>query len=748
MWEDLGAVSAYAIVKEKGYTGTEEEFARMLINAEKIPELMEDVDYLKRNCTGGAGSSGGSGTGSNGKDGVGILEVKQTTTSTEDGGTNIVTVTKTNGEKSTFQVRNGSKGSTGKTPNITIGTVNTLESGQSATASITGTTENPVLNLGIPKGANGSGTSSGTVDTSKTFMTGLHVYSTEVLADLDNMEDNRAYLISCHGVKNVPVDAGGMACSVGFSNKCVVHIYTCLEDSRTFIRTKNGAAFGSWKELQNNESSNVEVTESPYKGKTIVAFGDSIIAGWGWKEGTGVVQPLKEKYPDATWINKAESGANFATTSNPEHTPIVTQIRSYTGAADAIIFDGGVNDINSSIPVGSIESGYDASYNTGTFCGALESALQYIMDTYPLTVKLYIIPHSFAKDNSYVDSIYSKAIEICEKWNMPYLDMRKYAQIAMTKLNKNKYTYNPNSKKGDGVHPNEQFYRTHYCPVIDKTLQNLGIAYGLASDIPDIVKVTGVTLNHNAITLEVGESVQLVATVLPSYATNQNVTWSVNNSNVIVENGKIIGKEIGHSVVTVTTLDGNYTAQCSVTINKKSITENHIEITSLSLDGNCYFDTEILPDQNTNTEVSLYVNTGTTYICGARDDKYKYGYTCTDNFYAIRGTIDSAAKPSAFWGGNWTIKQNGTTFNFGSSSVDTDSIDSFSLTSPLYVGNMSKNGTNAGVGLKGKIYYAKIYQEDVLVADLIPVKKDNGVLCLYDKVRDKYLYNKGSGNLT
>lgn len=49
IWEDLGAVSAYAIVKEKGYTGTEEKFARMLINAEKIPELMEDVDYLKRN---------------------------------------------------------------------------------------------------------------------------------------------------------------------------------------------------------------------------------------------------------------------------------------------------------------------------------------------------------------------------------------------------------------------------------------------------------------------------------------------------------------------------------------------------------------------------------------------------------------------------------------------------------------------------------------------------------------------------
>ena len=90
-------------------------------------------------------------------------------------------------------------------------------------------------------------------------------------------------------------------------------------------------------------STNVET--SPYKGKTIVAFGDSIIAGWGWKEGTGIVQPLKEKYPDGTWINNAESGANIAISNNPAHTPIISQIRSYTGQPDAIIFDGGVNDL-------------------------------------------------------------------------------------------------------------------------------------------------------------------------------------------------------------------------------------------------------------------------------------------------------------------------------------------------------------------------------------------------------------------
>lgn len=51
--------------------------------------------------------------GKDGADGVGIESVVQTTTSTEDGGTNVVTVTKTDGSSSTFTVKNGSKGSDG-----------------------------------------------------------------------------------------------------------------------------------------------------------------------------------------------------------------------------------------------------------------------------------------------------------------------------------------------------------------------------------------------------------------------------------------------------------------------------------------------------------------------------------------------------------------------------------------------------------------------------------------------------------
>ena len=72
-----------------------------------------------------------------------------------------ITVTDYNGSTSAVV-----KSKDGVTPNLTIGTVETLASGSEATASITGTVENPVLNLGIPKGVdgNGSGTSESTVD--------------------------------------------------------------------------------------------------------------------------------------------------------------------------------------------------------------------------------------------------------------------------------------------------------------------------------------------------------------------------------------------------------------------------------------------------------------------------------------------------------------------------------------------------------------------------------------------------------
>ena len=96
--------------------------------------------------------------GEKGDPGVGIVSIEKTSTS---GNIDTYTITFTNQTTSTFTVTNGTNGKDGVTPNIQIGTVTTLPSGAQATATITGTPENPILNLGIPEGEQGSG---GTTD--------------------------------------------------------------------------------------------------------------------------------------------------------------------------------------------------------------------------------------------------------------------------------------------------------------------------------------------------------------------------------------------------------------------------------------------------------------------------------------------------------------------------------------------------------------------------------------------------------
>lgn len=63
-----------------------------------------------------------------------------------------LTITLTNGNSYTTS---SIRGEVGATPDLTIGTVSTLPEGSQATATITGTDENPVLNLGIPIGDTG-----------------------------------------------------------------------------------------------------------------------------------------------------------------------------------------------------------------------------------------------------------------------------------------------------------------------------------------------------------------------------------------------------------------------------------------------------------------------------------------------------------------------------------------------------------------------------------------------------------------
>ena len=78
----------------------------------------------------------------------------------------------------------GDKGDPGATPNLTIGSVTTLEAGPSATASITGESPNLTLNLGIPKGADGEGKAVDISTTLSSSSTDSEVPSAKCVYDL------------------------------------------------------------------------------------------------------------------------------------------------------------------------------------------------------------------------------------------------------------------------------------------------------------------------------------------------------------------------------------------------------------------------------------------------------------------------------------------------------------------------------------------------------------------------------------
>ncbi|AEG13898.1 Ig domain protein group 2 domain protein [Desulfofundulus kuznetsovii DSM 6115] len=86
------------------------------------------------------------------------------------------------------------------------------------------------------------------------------------------------------------------------------------------------------------------------------------------------------------------------------------------------------------------------------------------------------------------------------------------------------------------------------------------------------VKVTGVKLDRNTLSLSVGSTVQLKATVIPDNATNKEVTWSTSDEKIatVDDQGNVKGVAEGKATITVTTADGNFKDTCEVTVVRTS----------------------------------------------------------------------------------------------------------------------------------------------------------------------------------
>jgi uncharacterized protein YjdB len=133
---------------------------------------------------------------------------------------------------------------------------------------------------------------------------------------------------------------------------------------------------------------------------------------------------------------------------------------------------------------------------------------------------------------------------------------------------------------------------------------------GLRLVIPEIIDVTGVTLNKTTVALTAGRTETLIPTVLPTNATNKSVSWTSSDTNVAtVNNGTVTAVGAGTATITVSTANGVYKATCAVTVTV-AVTGVTLDKDTLSLVGERVggrtetLTPTVLPTNATNKNVS------------------------------------------------------------------------------------------------------------------------------------------------
>lgn len=138
----------------------------------------------------------------------------------------------------------------------------------------------------------------------------------------------------------------------------------------------------------------------------------------------------------------------------------------------------------------------------------------------------------------------------------------------------------------------------------------LAVIAGGCEKSPQTVPVTGVKLDKYAILITEGDKSTLSATVLPSNASNKDVSWASNDANIatVSKDGEVTGIKPGSTTVTVTTIDGKKTAKCQVAVEKRIYPVESVSLDKASLEltegDKAALTATILPENASNKSVS------------------------------------------------------------------------------------------------------------------------------------------------
>lgn len=209
------------------------------------------------------------------------------------------------------------------------------------------------------------------------------------------------------------------------------------------------------------------------KGKKALAFGDSIMYGYG-NDGYGSCRMICEKY-GMQFINYAYCGATMGTCVNGRvHIPDRIKTAYEAGyKADIIFLNGGTNDL-SLIRKGQTPDCFDpATPEKSTFSVGLESAFRMIRSYWGDTPVLYTRNHNMVVSSEELEQQLGEyGLMIAKKYNAHTVDI-----YTDTDLNteipemRDRYTmHRDDLERSDGIHPDWLGYTTYYMPLENKAI--------------------------------------------------------------------------------------------------------------------------------------------------------------------------------------------------------------------------------------------------------------------------------------
>lgn len=274
--------------------------------------------------------------------------------------------------------------------------------------------------------------------------------------------------------------------------------------------------------INKNSQTPSDYLEIPFRGKKIVGIGDSIMVGVN-SDGSAIIDgidknglpctdqgyqinstggflgELRKKYPSINVVNMGVGGTTMQRNDNVNvnkvYKCIMDRIDNIPDDADIIILEGGINDFfyaSKGCVLGTykdslykyptsakyengaysyVEFAVDTTFDASTFCGALEIALTKVLVRFVGKPFIYVIPHN-PSASSDIDTFFDSAKEICEKYGVPVVDIRKVGCMPRIYTLSGK-TDGTSAFTQDGVHPNPLGYQLHYVPAIASTLRSI-----------------------------------------------------------------------------------------------------------------------------------------------------------------------------------------------------------------------------------------------------------------------------------